>query len=90
MVNQQFALTTAGSRRSGINFVCSGCGSLLYHIGIDGVIDGYGNKTNRSVYALQPHLSDAHETCTKCGRELNFDIDPERLSIKVASSGSKQ
>ena len=82
MANTQVTLTEFRSRKAGINFVCSGFGMLLYHIGTDGVEDGHGKKANRS--AFQPPLSDIHEVCTKCGRKLNFDIDTDHISIKAS------
>lgn len=83
MANPQIALTELRSRKSGINFVCSGCGALLYHIGIDGVEDSGGNKSDRSAYSLQPPISDVQENCARCGRKLNFDINPDRIRIRA-------
>jgi hypothetical protein len=90
MVNPQLMLTEFRSRRSGINFVCSGCGNLLHRLGIDGVADGYGNKANGSAYALQSPLSAIQNACTKCGRKLNFDFDPDRLIIRASAPDGQE
>jgi DNA-directed RNA polymerase subunit RPC12/RpoP len=90
MVNPQLMLTEFRSRRSGINFVCSRCGNLLHHVGIDGVADGYGNKASRSAYALQSPLSDIQNACPKCGRKLNFDFDPDVLIIEATTPDGQQ
>ena len=83
MAHRQLAITELESRKSGMNFVCSDCGTLLYHIGIDGVEDGNGNKANRSAYSLQPPISEMLQSCPKCGRKLNFEIDPNQIRIRA-------
>jgi len=81
--NRQITITEPRTQRTGLNFVCSECGTLLYHIGIDGVEDGKGNKANRSAYSLQPPISEMLHSCPKCGRKLNFDIDPDKIRISA-------
>lgn len=81
MAHRQITITELKSRRAGINFVCSGCGASLYHIGIDGVEDAKGNKADRSAYSLQPPISEMLQNCENCGRKLNFEIDPNQIRI---------
>ena len=81
MAHRQITITDLKSRRAGINFVCSDCGASLYHIGVDGVEDAGGNKADRSAYSLQPPMSEILRSCPKCGRKLNFEIDPNQIRI---------
>ncbi len=66
--------TSGSSPKSGINFICSNCGTLLHHIGADA--DG----TNSSTYPRQP-VSEIMKTCPECERELIFDVDLSSVKI---------
>ena len=73
-------VTNRVSRRSGIDFVCSSCHTVLYHIGFEA--ENVGDT--RSHYPKDSIFTTLNE-CTKCGRELNFDIDPDLVKILPAT-----
>jgi hypothetical protein len=69
--------------RSGINYVCAGCGTLLYHMGVEGAYEnGEVNLPSRQPREVAERL----KSCPSCGRKLNHEPDP--AMIKVTDSGS--
>ncbi len=58
--------------KSGINYVCSECGKLLYHIGTD----------NTSPSPKQQNIAKKLHRCPQCGRKLDTEIDPDEITIR--------
>jgi len=69
-------VTNQVSRRSGIDFVCSSCHTVLYHIGFEAenVGDACSHYPKDSIFTTL-------KECTKCGHELNFEMDPDLVKI---------
>jgi len=61
---------------SGINFVCSSCRALLYHIGAD-----TENMRNSSSRYPKDAIFATLKKCTECGHELNFEIDANYVKV---------
>ena len=78
--SNSITVTNQVSCRSGIDFVCSSCHTVLYHIGFEA--ENVGDT--RSHYPKDSIFTTLNE-CTKCGRELNFDIDPDLVKILPAT-----
>jgi DNA-directed RNA polymerase subunit RPC12/RpoP len=60
--------------KSGINFVCSECGKLLCHIGAH----------NASSSSRQFEFAGKLLRCPECGRKLDTEIDPDRITIRLS------
>jgi len=70
--------------KSGINFVCSDCGVLLCHIGIDGTYRiRDGSLPSRHRFDIATRL----ENCPECGRKLDLEPDPDSVKVAVSDSG---
>jgi DNA-directed RNA polymerase subunit RPC12/RpoP len=68
----------------GINYVCSSCGTLLYHTGPDGAFEGGEvGFPSRQPYEVAENLA----SCPKCGHKLNSSPDPEDFKI-LAKTGA--
>ena len=71
--------------KSGINFVCSSCHALIYHIGGE-----TENKRNSSSRYPKESIFANMKKCAECGHELNFEVDPNKVkvvpAIKIDSS----
>ena len=72
-------VTNQVSRRSGIDFVCSSCHTVLYHIGFEAenVGDTCSHYPKDSIFTIL-------KECTTCGHEVNFDFDPDLVKILPA------
>lgn len=71
--------------RPGVNYVCGGCGTLLYHNGPDGVSEG----GEPGFASRQPwEVVDRMKSCPTCGRTLNSNPDPD--TIKIRRLGEKE
>jgi len=66
--------------RSGINFVCSHCHKLLYHIGPE-----TENARNSSSRYPRDSIFVILKKCTECGHELNFEIEANYVKILPAT-----
>lgn len=64
--------------RSGVNYVCGGCGTLLYHNGPDGASEaGEPGFASRQPWEVVDKL----KTCPGCGRTLISNPDPDTIKI---------
>ena len=73
--------------KSGINYVCSGCGILLYHTGVDGAYEG-GREAFPS---KQPgEVVGNLASCPNCGHTLNFEANPATIRIEPGQDYSKR
>jgi len=77
----QAALSTLEALlRPGINYVCEGCGALLYHNGPDGAIEGgQAGFASRQPWEVVEKL----QSCPSCGRRLNADPNPETVKVEA-------
>ena len=64
--------------KSGINYVCSECGALLYHTGVDGA---YAVGQEASPSKQPAEIADRLTSCPNCGRRLSSQ--PDLGTIKV-------
>ena len=65
--------------RPGVNYVCGGCGALLYHNGVGGASEG----GEPGFSSRQPwEVADRLKTCLTCGRTLNSNPDPDSIKIQ--------
>lgn len=67
--------------KSGINYVCSDCGTLIYHTGVGGAFEG-----DRVAFpAKQPaEVVDRIKSCPNCGRALNAEPSPDSVTVTVS------
>jgi hypothetical protein len=66
--------------KSGVNYFCSDCGTVLYHTGSDGVFQA-GDPAFAS---RQPHeVAKDIGTCPACGHKLNPEPDPETIRVTI-------
>jgi len=72
--------TVATLGKPGINYVCAGCGTLLYHNGVDGAFEGgqlgFSSRQPREV-------ADRLISCPVCGRKLNPNPDPDTIRLRT-------
>jgi len=66
--------------KSGINFVCSCCGRLVYHIGSE----PEPARISSSKYPKDSIFAGL-KNCAGCGHELNFEIDPNYVKVMPAT-----
>jgi predicted RNA-binding Zn-ribbon protein involved in translation (DUF1610 family) len=66
--------------KSGINYVCSECGVLLYHTGVDGAYE-----VGREAFpSKQPaEIAERLTSCPNCGRRLNSVANPATIKIEA-------
>jgi hypothetical protein len=68
------------SSKSGVNYLCADCGTVLYHTGVDGAFEG----GEPGFASRQPHeVAENLTTCPECGRRLNPQPDPDTIRVKV-------
>ena len=71
--------------KPGINYVCAGCGTLLYHNGVDGAFEGgelgFSSRQPREV-------ADRLISCPVCARKLNPNPDPDTITVKTKSKSA--
>ncbi len=86
MTSRLISRTIQTPSKSGINYVCSGCGTLLYHTGIEGAYEGgevgFPSRQPREV-------ADRLKSCPSCGRNLNAEPDPEMIKVTGANNDSQ-
>jgi hypothetical protein len=82
MTSRLIGRTIQALSKSGINYVCAGCGTLLYHTGIEGAYEGgeigFPSRQPREV-------AERLESCPSCGRKLNADPDPQMIKVADAN-----
>ncbi|MGD0175606.1 MAG: hypothetical protein ABSC50_02135 [Candidatus Bathyarchaeia archaeon] len=66
--------------KSGINYVCSGCGILLYHTGVDGAYE-VGQEAFPSKQPAE--IADRLTSCPNCGRRLSSQPDPGMIKVEA-------
>jgi len=73
-------VTSEPRPKCGINFVCSSCRTLLYHIGPE-----TENMRNSSSRYPRDAIFAELKKCSKCGHELNLEIDANQVKILPAT-----
>ena len=68
--------------KSGINYVCSDCGSLLYHTGLDGAYE-VGQEAFPSKQPAE--IAGRLGSCPNCGRRLSSQPNPEMIKVEAGS-----
>lgn len=74
--------TTETLSKSGINYVCADCGSILYHTGVDGAFEG-GEPGFPS--RLPNEVVERLRTCPACGHKLNPQPDSDTIKVTIAN-----
>jgi DNA-directed RNA polymerase subunit RPC12/RpoP len=70
------------SSKSGVNYVCADCGTVLYHTGVDGVFEG----GEPGFPSRQPHeVTENLRTCPACGHKLNPQPDPDTIRVTIVN-----
>ena len=68
--------------RSGINYVCAGCGAMLYHSGVDGAFEG----GEPGFPSRQPYeVTDRLRSCPTCGHKLNPQPDADAIRVTATN-----
>lgn len=75
---------TVERQKSGINYVCSGCGILLYHTGIDGAFE-VGEEAFPSKQPAE--IAERLTSCPNCGRRLNPEPNPLMIRVETRPEG---
>ncbi len=72
--------------RAGINYVCAGCGALLYHNGPDGASEGgEAGFASRQPWEVVERL----KSCPNCGRTLNPDPAPDAIRLQAVEESQE-
>lgn len=68
--------------KSGVNYVCADCGTVLYHTGVDGAFEG----GEPGFASRQPHeVADNLKMCPACGHTLNPQPDPDTIIVRIVN-----